>query len=214
MDQIVYTPFDRAKGGIGYRTNQIQTVLFWEELATEEAVARMRKDDYRAAEAIVKALEKFNKDWKSVAPLRARVEVRRSMHKIESLGKTDEGLNDLEALHAKFPGDRFVEDTFIGKLINLSENALRAEDVDQSLGYLARAKRVFPSNQRLNQKLLSRQSEANELIAVAEKTQVSNAADAIAKAQRVVRLSADPELRRRARIVIRNAEGLILHGVA
>ena len=210
MTSIMYSPYDRTKGGIGYPPNKIQKVIYWEELATQAVLARMKKNDYGGADKIVTALEKFNPNWKTTAPLRARIEVRRSFHKIESLGKTDEGLNDLESLHKQFPRDGHVEERFVGLLISLAEKSLRAEDVDQSLGYLNRAQRVFPSNENLVATTRRWRTESAELLTTAEKTQQSDASGAIEKAELAIRMSPDADLRRRARIVIRNAEGLIL----
>lgn len=210
LEQIIFTPHDRSKGGIGYQTDEIQTIIFWEEMATDEAVRRIKNNDDSVAEAIVERLERFNPGWKTARALRARLETRKSVFKIKSQGQIETGLKELESLHARFPRDSYVESQIVGALLQLSESALRAEDPDTSIEYIERAAALFPGNSTLIETQKRRLAEARQLVAVSEKTQRTDAGNSIAKAQRVVRLTRDPDLRRRARIVIRNAEGLIL----
>ncbi|TWU05624.1 Extracellular solute-binding protein [Stieleria varia] len=209
-DQIIYTPYDRKEGGIGFSTDRIHSITYWESLAEVEALGRMRSGDYRVADAIVKKMEQFNSDWSTVDQLRARIETRRSIYKIQSQQKVAEGLAELEKLHARFSKDPFIEDAFTDVLIQLATDALDSEDADQADGYLAKGETLFPDNKKLLETRRQWQAEAVRLVAAAEQSQLTNSGQAIAKAQRAVRLTNDPDLRRRGRIVIRNAEGLIL----
>ena len=210
LEQLVFTPYDRDKGGIGYPTKKIQKVILWEDLATSKAYSLIGGQKFSTANRLVTELEKFNPKWQATAPLRARIEVHQSIEKSKVPGKQPEGIKELEALLSKYPSDSHVESSYVDLMLRLARQALDSENSDKATDVLNRARQSLPNSERLIGSARQWQRESRELITEAEQQQRVKSADAIVKAQRVIRLTRDAALRRRARIVIRNAEGLIL----
>ncbi len=207
---FVYTPYDRDKGGRGIAVREIFKIQYWEESYSAEAEKWMDKGNFKVANYLVTHLEQGNKNWPSVLRLRARIEAKKAEYKAIGQGLAEEGIKDLERLAVQYPGNSHVETALINILLRQATEALGAEDPDMAGDYLNRAADTFPSNRKLAETRSRWHKEAEQLIVVAERAQKTDSGTAIAKAQRTIRLTDDLPLRRRARIVIRNAEGLLL----
>lgn len=225
MDSILIRRYDAKKrrGGIGYAPDQIMSIIYWEQLAdadTRRWLAKYRTEQSRGeqrmariyrnvAEALVSRLERINSDWARTRQLRASIETYKTLEKLNA-GAVEQALIEFESLRKRFPSDQFLEKEFVATLMSLAERALGAEDPDKSDQYLQQAERAYPNNQDLRDLRREWNQEARQLVDRAEQLEKTQSGDAIASAQRAVRMSTDPTLRRRARIVIRNAEGLII----
>ncbi|MEM9365101.1 MAG: ABC transporter substrate-binding protein [Planctomycetota bacterium] len=209
MTSVPFIAYGQQRGVIGIPISNIRKFTYWEALATSESERYLDQGKDWVAALIIKELVAFNPQWPGLEGVRARLDVREIDTQIRN-GDVEGGLRRLDQLRRRLPLDKRLEASYVQIMLSLAKNSVGGPDDDLPTSYLKQLEKAYPQNALVRGLAQDWAAEAESLTVEAERLQVLDSGAAIDAAQRAVQLTRQDNLRQRARVVLRNAEGLIV----